>query len=65
VSAYEQFLRNICKNGLPEPANVYELAAQFVLKFEKKHKIKQQKKEELEKHNKELIHSSKQYDTTN
>ncbi len=36
VNAYEQFLRSICKNGLPEPSNVYEFAAQFILKYEKK-----------------------------
>jgi hypothetical protein len=23
VNAYEQFLRSICKNGLPDPINVY------------------------------------------
>jgi hypothetical protein len=38
VTAYEQFLRNLCKNGLPDPANIYELAAQSVLKYEKKYK---------------------------
>lgn len=36
VNAYEQFLRSICKNGLPKPSNVYEFAAQFILKYEKK-----------------------------
>ena len=44
VNAYEQFLRSICKNGLPEPSNVYEFAAQFVLKYEKKIKERQNKR---------------------
>ena len=40
VDAYESFIRSICKNGLPEPSNVYELAAQHVLRCGKKKKEK-------------------------
>lgn len=39
LDAYEYFLRAICKNGLPE-ANIFEFAAQQILKYQKK--VKQQ-----------------------
>jgi len=39
-------LRAICKNGLPE-ANIFEFAAQQILKYQKKMKLKDAKKEEL------------------
>ncbi|EAR95805.3 hypothetical protein TTHERM_00877000 (macronuclear) [Tetrahymena thermophila SB210] len=35
LDAYEYFLRQLCKNGLPS-GNVYEFAAQQILKFERK-----------------------------
>jgi hypothetical protein len=37
-------LRAICKNGLPE-ANIFEFAAQQILKYQKKMKQKESKKE--------------------
>lgn len=46
LDAYEYFLRAICKNGLPE-ANIFEFAAQQILKYQKKMKLKEGKKEEL------------------
>jgi hypothetical protein len=46
LDAYEYFLRAICKNGLPE-ANIFEFAAQQILKYQKKMKLKDGKKEEL------------------
>lgn len=58
MNAYEQFLRSICKNGLPEPSNVYEFAAQFVLKYERKMKDKQNKKEQILEYNSEALRSN-------
>lgn len=51
VNAYEQFLRSICKNGLPEPSNVYEFAAQFILKYEKKMREKKIRQNEILEYN--------------
>ncbi len=51
VNAYEQFLRSICKNGLPEPSNVYEFAAQFILKYEKKMREKKLRQNEILEYN--------------
>ena len=51
VNAYEQFLRSICKNGLPETSNVYEFAAQFIIKYEKKVREKQVKREQIVEYN--------------
>jgi len=48
LDAYEYFLRAICKNGLPE-ANIFEFAAQQILKYQKKMKVKDARKEELYK----------------
>ena len=47
MEAYESVLRSLCEAGLPE-GNVYEFAALKVLKFEKKFKA-EQKRRELEK----------------
>ncbi|CAD8098513.1 unnamed protein product [Paramecium sonneborni] len=38
LAAYEYFLRRLCKDGFPS-RNVYEFAAQAVLKYEKKNKL--------------------------
>ncbi|KRX09849.1 hypothetical protein PPERSA_02721 [Pseudocohnilembus persalinus] len=43
----KDFLRAICKNGLPS-GNVFEFAAQQILKYEKKHKSDQMKKKVLQ-----------------
>lgn len=40
LNAYEYFLRKLCKEGLPTQ-NIFEYAAQQVLKFEKKKKNEQ------------------------
>lgn len=40
LAAYEYFLRRLCKDGFPS-GNVYEYAAQAVLKFEKKKQAEQ------------------------
>lgn len=48
LEAYEQFLRTLCKYGLPT-GDVYEFAAQQIEKFERKKKAKELKlKAELE-----------------
>lgn len=48
LEAYEQFLRTICKYGLPT-GDIYEFAAQQVEKFERKKKAKELKmKAEME-----------------
>ncbi len=44
LDAYEYYLRSICKMGLPE-VNVFEHAAQQILKYEKKHREKIRKRE--------------------
>jgi hypothetical protein len=50
LNAYEctqlkniDFLRSVCKNGLPD-ANIFEFAAQQILKYQKKMKQNNQKK---------------------
>jgi hypothetical protein len=48
LDAYEYFLRAICKNGLPE-ANIFEFAAQQILKYQKKMKVKDAKLDKIEK----------------
>ena len=58
VNAYEQFLRSICKNGLPEPSNVYEFAAQFILKYEKKMREKKIRQNEILEYNTEALKSN-------
>lgn len=42
LEAYEQFLRTICKYGLPT-GDIYEFAAQQIQKFERKKKAKELK----------------------
>ena len=51
-------MRNICKFGLPEPRNVYEMAAQHVLKHEKKMNEKKQKKSMIMEYNSAALKSS-------
>ena len=48
LDAYEQFLRTICKYGLPT-GDIYEFAAQQIEKYERKKKAKELKlKAEME-----------------
>lgn len=44
----------MCKNGLPD-ANIFEFAAQQILKYQKKMKQNLQKKEELNSYNKSVL----------
>lgn len=57
LDAYEYFLRAICKNGLPE-ANIFEFAAQQILKYQKKMKQQEGKKDDLKNYNKSVLDQS-------
>ncbi|CAD8099121.1 unnamed protein product [Paramecium sonneborni] len=48
LAAYEYFLRRLCKDGFPN-GNVYEFAAQAVLKYEKKKQAEQFRKQTMAK----------------
>ncbi|CAD8086737.1 unnamed protein product [Paramecium sonneborni] len=48
LAAYEYFLRRLCKDGFPS-GNVYEYAAQAVLKYEKKKQAEQFRQQTMAK----------------
>ncbi|CAD8092017.1 unnamed protein product [Paramecium sonneborni] len=48
LAAYEYFLRKLCKDGFPN-GNVYEFAAQAVLKYEKKKQAEQFRQQTMAK----------------
>jgi hypothetical protein len=51
---HADFLRSVCKNGLPD-TNIFEFAAQQILKYQKKMKQNIQKKEELNSFNRAAL----------
>ncbi len=59
VNAYENFLRSLCVDGLPEPSILYERAAQYVLQYEKKQKLKIEKKQHFESYSSEVFKKSR------